>query len=58
MGILEFCWALVPHICNPSYLGGRDQEDCNLKPVLGKYFTRPYLEKTITKKDWWTGSRS
>jgi hypothetical protein len=21
------CWALVAHTCNPSYSGGRDQED-------------------------------
>jgi hypothetical protein len=25
-------WALVAHTCNPSYSGGRDQEDHNLKP--------------------------
>jgi hypothetical protein len=24
---------LVAHTCNPSYLGGRDQEDCGLKKV-------------------------
>jgi hypothetical protein len=23
----------VAHAYNPSYLGGRDQEDCGLKPV-------------------------
>jgi hypothetical protein len=27
-------WALVAHACNPSYSGGRDQEDCGRKPVL------------------------
>jgi hypothetical protein len=27
------CWALVVHTCNPSYSGGRDQEDCGLKPA-------------------------
>jgi hypothetical protein len=21
------CWAPAPHACNPSYSGGRDQED-------------------------------
>jgi hypothetical protein len=26
----------VAHICNPSYLGGRDQEDCGLRPALAK----------------------
>jgi hypothetical protein len=24
---------LVAHACNPSYLGGRDREDCGSKPV-------------------------
>jgi hypothetical protein len=24
------------HICNPGYSGGRDQEDCGLKPDPGK----------------------
>jgi hypothetical protein len=23
----EIDWALVAHVCNPSYSGGRDQED-------------------------------
>jgi hypothetical protein len=26
-------WAMVAHACNPSYLRGRDQEDCCSKPV-------------------------
>jgi hypothetical protein len=25
--------ALVAHVCNPSYSGGRDQEDHSLKPA-------------------------
>jgi hypothetical protein len=25
----------VAHACNPSFSGGRDQEDCSLKPVWG-----------------------
>jgi hypothetical protein len=25
--------ALVTHACNPSYSGGRDQEDYSLKPA-------------------------
>jgi hypothetical protein len=25
--VLRHGWALVAHACNPSYLGGRDQED-------------------------------
>jgi hypothetical protein len=26
-------WVLVAHACNPSYSGGRDQEDCGLRPA-------------------------
>jgi hypothetical protein len=33
-------WVPVAHTYNPSYLGGRDQKDCGLKPTLGKRFTR------------------
>jgi hypothetical protein len=28
--------ALVAHACNPSYSGGRDQEDYGSKPALVK----------------------
>jgi hypothetical protein len=38
--------ALVVHTCNPSYSGGRDQEDHGSKPAQGKYLVRPYLENT------------
>jgi hypothetical protein len=38
----------MAHACNPSYSGGRDQEEL-LKPALGKKFMRPYLEKPFTK---------
>jgi hypothetical protein len=37
---------LVAHTCNPSYSGGRDQEETS----LGKEFLRPYLEKTHYKR--------
>jgi hypothetical protein len=51
------CWALVAHACNPSYSGGRDQEDCSLKPAWTK-FENPYLEKKASQKNgWWSGSR-
>jgi hypothetical protein len=30
------CQVLVAHTRNPSYLGGRDQEDCSLKPAQAK----------------------
>jgi hypothetical protein len=40
----------VAHNCNPSYSGGRDQEDPSSKPVQGKSFTRSYLRKKKKKK--------
>jgi hypothetical protein len=43
-------WALVIHACNPSYSGGRDQQDRGLKPAVGKWLTRPYLKNTQHKK--------
>jgi hypothetical protein len=30
----------VAHTCNPSYSGGRDQENRGSKPALGKEFVR------------------
>jgi hypothetical protein len=36
---------MVAHTCNPSYSGGRNQDDCGLKPVWANSSTRPYLEK-------------
>jgi hypothetical protein len=35
----------VARVCNPSYSGGRDQQDRSSKPVLDKEFLRPYLKK-------------
>jgi hypothetical protein len=40
----------VAHACNPSYSGGRDQEDHGLKPAQANSSARPYLEKTFHKK--------
>jgi hypothetical protein len=39
----------VAQACNPSYSGGRDQEDCSLKPAQANSSSRPYLEKTHYK---------
>jgi hypothetical protein len=39
----------MAHVCNPSYSGGRDQEDDGLKPDQANSSTRPYLKKTFTK---------
>jgi hypothetical protein len=37
--------AMEADACNPSYSGGRDEEDHGSKPAQG----RPYLEKTQYK---------
>jgi hypothetical protein len=36
--------------CNPSYSGGRDQEDCGSKPAWAHTFREPILKKTPHKK--------
>jgi hypothetical protein len=48
----ELSQALVTHAYNPSYSGGRDQEDQSLKPAQANKFKRLYLENTHHKKDW------
>jgi hypothetical protein len=35
----------VTYACNPSYLGGRDQEDHSSKPALANSSVTPYLKK-------------
>jgi hypothetical protein len=48
--------ALVAHTCNPSYSGGRDQEDRGLKPAWANSFQDPNLKIPDTKQGWWSGS--
>jgi hypothetical protein len=36
-------------LCNPSYSGGRDQEDHSSKPAQANSSARPYLEKPFKK---------
>jgi hypothetical protein len=48
---------LVAHACNPSYSGGRDQEHLGSKSARANSSRDPILEKPITKKGWWSGSR-
>jgi hypothetical protein len=36
--------------CNPSYSGGRDQEDCGLKPALANSLLDSISKKPIIKK--------
>jgi hypothetical protein len=40
----------VAHVCNPSYSGGRDQEDRGSKPDQANSSARPYLEKNPLQK--------
>jgi hypothetical protein len=47
--IVHMSWAPVAHVCNPSYSGGRDQEDRSSKPAWANRSSRPYLEKTLHK---------
>jgi hypothetical protein len=42
--------ALVAHACNPSYSGGRDQEDHRLKPAWANSSQGPILKKPIKKR--------
>jgi hypothetical protein len=51
------CWAPVAYACNPSYSGGRDQEDCGSKPAWANSSQDPTSKIPITKRDWWIGSR-
>jgi hypothetical protein len=44
---VNICQTLVAYAYNPSYLGGRDQEDQGSNTA--KQFMRPYLEKLFTK---------
>jgi hypothetical protein len=37
------------HTCNPNYLGGRDQEDCNSGQIQATS-KRPYLRKIANAK--------
>jgi hypothetical protein len=43
-------WALVAHACNPSYSGGREQEDYGSKSVWANRSRDPILKKTHHKK--------
>jgi hypothetical protein len=46
----KIIWSGTDHkACNPSYSGGRDQVDHNLKPEWANKMARPYLDP-ITKK--------
>jgi hypothetical protein len=48
----EMSWSPAPEAkaYNPSYSGGRDQEDRGSKPAQANSSQDPNLKKTITKK--------
>jgi hypothetical protein len=39
----------VAYAYNPSYSGGKDQEDCSSKPAQANTSMRPYFKKPFTK---------
>jgi hypothetical protein len=43
-------WVPVAHTCNPSYSGGRDQEDRGSKPTQINSSQDPLLKKPFTKR--------
>jgi hypothetical protein len=45
---------LAAHACDPSYSGGRDQEDLFAQ---ANSLWDTYLEKPFTKKGWWSALR-
>jgi hypothetical protein len=52
------CWAPVAHTCNPSYSGGRNQEDRDSKLSPGKQFTRLSRKKKPAQKKSWQSDSS
>jgi hypothetical protein len=42
--------ALVTHTCNPSYSGGRDQEDLGSRPAQANSLRDLISKKTLHKK--------
>jgi hypothetical protein len=50
-------WVLVAHAYNPSYLGGRDQEDLGSNPAWANSSETLSQKNPSQKKDWWSGLR-
>jgi hypothetical protein len=46
-------WVLVAHTCNPTYLGGWDQEHCSWRPAQADSWWDPVHK--ITRAKWTTG---
>jgi hypothetical protein len=51
-------WAPVAHTCNPSYLGGWDQEDHGLNPAEENSSLNPISKNHQSKIEWRCGSRN
>jgi hypothetical protein len=49
---IGFNQAPLAHTCNPSYSGGRNQEDHGSKPAQANSSCDPISKKSITKKVW------
>jgi hypothetical protein len=49
---------MVAHACNPTYSGGRDQEDHGSKPVQASSSQDPVSTKPIKKRGWWSSNPS
>jgi hypothetical protein len=48
--LVSISWALVAHDCNPSYAGGRDQEDQSSKLAGGNSSWDPISKKKKNHK--------
>jgi hypothetical protein len=46
----------MAHACNPTYSGGRDQEDCSSKPVQANSLRETLSQKYPSQKKWGEGS--
>jgi hypothetical protein len=44
-----YCWVLVAHACNPSYSGGRVQEDRGSKPAVASSLRESILKIPNTR---------
>jgi hypothetical protein len=49
-------WGTMAHTYNPSYSGGKDQEDCSLKPAQANGSRNSILRNTPPNKGWHSGS--
>jgi hypothetical protein len=52
-GTFPLSWAPMAHVCDPSYLGGRDREDHGLRPAWANSLQDPISK--ITRAKWTRG---